>query len=33
MFGFTDWSGRSLTDNAPDVMFGTAATTPVGIRL
>ncbi len=27
-FGFTEWNGRSLTDNAPDVMFSIAANTP-----
>ena len=27
--GFADWNGRSLTDNAPDVMFSLAANTPV----
>lgn len=29
MFGFATWNGRSLTDNAPDVMFSLAANTPV----
>ena len=28
-FGFAEWNGRSLTDNAPDVMFSLAANTPV----
>jgi hypothetical protein len=28
-FGFVEWNGRSLTDNAPDVMFSIAANTPV----
>jgi hypothetical protein len=28
-FGFTEWNGRSLTDNVPDVMFSIAANTPV----
>jgi len=28
-FGFADWNGRSLTDNAPDVMFSFATNSPV----
>src|SRR5260370_8749596 len=28
-FGFAGWNGRSLTDNAPDVMFTVASNTPV----
>jgi hypothetical protein len=27
VFGFAEWNGRSLTDNAPDVMFTIAANT------
>src|SRR4029450_7445614 len=27
-FGFAEWNGRSLTDNAPDVMLSIAANTP-----
>ena len=29
VFGFAEWNGRSLTDNAPDVMFSMAANAPV----
>ena len=29
VFGFAEWNGRSLTDNAPDVMFSIAANAPV----
>ena len=29
VFGFVKWNGRSLTDNAPDVMFSIAANTPI----
>ncbi len=32
-FGFAEWNGRSLTDNAPDVMFSIAANTPVGLGI
>ena len=32
-FGFAAWNGRSLTDNAPDVMFSLAANTPVGLGI
>lgn len=28
-FGFVEWNGRSLIDNAPDVMFSIAANAPV----
>jgi hypothetical protein len=28
-FGLVEWNGRSLTDNAPDVMFSIASNTPV----
>jgi hypothetical protein len=32
-FGFAEFNGRSLTDNAPDVMFTTAANTPVRLGI
>ncbi|GAA4595558.1 hypothetical protein GCM10023194_65360 [Planotetraspora phitsanulokensis] len=32
-FGFAGWNGRSLTDNAPDVMFSFAGDTPVTIGI
>jgi hypothetical protein len=32
-FGFAEWNGRSLTDNAPDVMFSMAANTPVRLGI
>ncbi len=32
-FGFGEWNGRSLTDNAPDVMFSIAANTPVRLGI
>ena len=32
-FGFAEWNGRSLTDNAPDVMFSIAANTPVRLGI
>ncbi len=32
-FGFIDWNGRSLTDNAPNVMFTTAANTPIQLGI
>jgi hypothetical protein len=32
-FGFARWNGRSLTDNAPDVMFSMAANTPVRLGI
>ncbi len=32
-FGFLEWNGRSLTDNAPDVMFSIAANTPVKLGI
>ncbi len=32
-FGFAEWNGRSLTDNAPDVMFSIAANTPVSLAI
>ena len=33
MFGFGSWNGRSLTDNAPNVMFTLAANTPVSLGI
>ena len=33
VFGFAEWNGRSLTDNAPDVMFSTAANTPIRLGI
>jgi F0F1-type ATP synthase membrane subunit c/vacuolar-type H+-ATPase subunit K len=33
VFGFADWNGRSLTDNAPDVMFSVAANSPVHLGI
>ncbi len=32
-FGFTEWNGRSLIDNAPNVMFSMAANTPVSLGI
>ena len=32
-FGFVEWNGRSLIDNAPDVMFSIAANTPVRLGI
>ena len=32
-FGFAEWNGRSMTDNAPDVMFSIAANTPVRLGI
>ena len=32
-FGFAEWNGRSLTDNAPDVMCSTAANTPIRLGI
>ena len=32
-FGFARWNGRSLTDNAPDVMFSVAANTPISLGI
>lgn len=32
-FGFLGWNGRSLIDNAPDVMFSLAANTPVALGI
>lgn len=33
MFGFSGFNGRSLIDNAPDVMFSLAANTPVALGI
>jgi hypothetical protein len=33
VFGFVEWNGRALTDNAPDVMFSLAANTPVRLGI
>ena len=33
VFGFALWNGRSLTDNAPDVMFSMAANTPIRLGI
>lgn len=33
VFGFALWNGRSLTDNAPNVMFSLAANTPVSLGI
>jgi len=33
LYGFGGWNGRSLTDNAPDVMFSIAANTPIRLGL
>ena len=32
-FGFSGWNGRSLIDNAPDVMFTLAANTPITLGI
>jgi hypothetical protein len=32
-FGFVEWNGRSMTDNAPEVMFSIAANTPVRLGI
>jgi hypothetical protein len=32
-FGFAEWNGRSLTDNAPNVMFSLASNTPVALGI
>ncbi|MFE7123320.1 DUF4331 family protein [Streptomyces sp. NPDC057617] len=32
-YGFLQWNGRALTDNAPDVMFSTALNTPLGLGI
>jgi hypothetical protein len=33
VYGFTEWNGRSLTDNAPDVMFSIASNTPIRLGI
>jgi hypothetical protein len=33
VFGFAEWNGRSLIDNAPDVMFSFASNTPTGLGI
>jgi hypothetical protein len=33
VFGFAEWNGSSLTDNAPNVMFSIAANTPVSLGI
>ncbi len=33
VFGVAGWNGRSLTDNAPDVMFTIAANTPISLGI
>jgi len=33
MFGFAEWNGRSLTDNAPNVMFTIASNTPIQLGI
>jgi len=33
VFGFASWNGRSLIDNAPDVMFTLATNTPLSLRI
>jgi len=32
-FGFAEWNGRALTDNAPNVMFSTAANSPIRLGI
>lgn len=32
-FGFAEWNGRSLTDNAPNVMFSIGANAPVSLGI
>lgn len=32
-FGFAEWKGRSLTDNAPNVMFSIASNTPIRLGI
>jgi hypothetical protein len=32
-FGFVEWNGRSLTDNAPDVMFSIASNSPIHLGI
>jgi len=33
VFGIAEWNGRSLTDNAPDVMFSIASNSPVHLGI
>ena len=33
IFGFAEWNGRCLTDNAPDVMFSIAANAPIRLGI
>jgi Domain of unknown function (DUF4331) len=33
VFGFAEWNGRSLTDNAPNVMFSLALNTPISLGI
>ena len=33
VFGYAEWNGRSLIDNAPNVMFSIAANTPVSLGI
>ncbi|QUQ65822.1 DUF4331 family protein [Kutzneria sp. CA-103260] len=33
VFGFAGWNGRSMTDNAPDVMFSFASNSPVSLGI
>jgi len=33
LYGFAGWNGRTLTDNAPDVMFSIAANTPIRLGI
>ncbi|HLJ49652.1 MAG TPA: hypothetical protein VKU01_26750 [Bryobacteraceae bacterium] len=33
VFGLGVWNGRSMTDNAPDVMFSIATNTPIHIGI
>jgi hypothetical protein len=33
VYGFAEWNGRSLTDNAPDVMFSLATNTPITLAI
>ena len=33
VFGFANWNGRSLTDNAPNVMFSFAMNTPISLGI
>jgi hypothetical protein len=33
VFGFASWNGRSLIDNAPDVICSLATNTPLGLGI